>query len=73
MTDEQPERWLTVRDVAEELQIHEESVRRWVRADQLPAVSLGSRRGGYRIRRSDLDRFLGERFGTLGKAPAAAA
>ncbi len=73
MTDEPAERWLTVKDITEELQVHEESVRRWIRAKELPAIQLGSTKGGYRIRRGDLDRFLTERFGTLGKAPAAAA
>lgn len=51
---------LDVETVAEELGIHIETVRKWIREKQLKAVSLG-RRGGYRIRRSDLEEFLRKR------------
>jgi len=48
---------MTVPEVAATLRLHPDTVRRWLRAGQLPAVNLGGRRG-YRIRRSELDRFL---------------
>lgn len=48
---------LTVPEVAATLRLHPDTVRRWLRAGQLPAVNLGGRRG-YRVRRSELDRFL---------------
>ncbi len=51
---------LDVETVAEELGIHIEPVRKWIREKQLNAVNLG-RRGGYRIRRSDLNEFLRKR------------
>jgi len=51
---------LDVETVAEELGIHIETVRKWIREKQLRAVNLG-RRGGYRIRRSDLNEFLRKR------------
>jgi excisionase family DNA binding protein len=51
---------LDVETVAEELSIHIETVRKWIREKQLNAVNLG-RRGGYRIRRSDLNEFLRKR------------
>ncbi len=51
---------LDVETVAEELGIHIETVRKWIREKQLNAVNLG-RRGGYRIRRSDLNEFLRKR------------
>jgi excisionase family DNA binding protein len=51
---------LDVETVAEELGIHIETVRKWIREKQLKALNLG-RRGGYRIRRSDLDEFLRKR------------
>jgi excisionase family DNA binding protein len=47
------EEYLTVSQVAQKLQVHPESVRRWVRAGKLPALKLG---GKYlRIKKGDLD------------------
>lgn len=51
---------LGVEKVAEELGVHVDTVRKWIREKQLRAVKLG-RRGGYRIRRSDLHEFLRKR------------
>ena len=51
---------LDVGKVAEVLGVHVDTVRKWIREKQLRAVKLG-RRGGYRIRRSDLDAFLRKR------------
>jgi excisionase family DNA binding protein len=51
---------LDVGKVAEELGVHVDTVRKWIREKQLRAVKLG-RRGGYRIRRSNLDEFLRKR------------
>lgn len=51
--------WLTVSDITEELKVHEETVRRWIRTGQLPATLLRNIRTGYRVRRSDLDQFVG--------------
>ena len=51
---------LDVEKVAEELGVHVDTVRKWIREKQLRAVKLG-RRGGYRIRRSDLNEFLRKR------------
>jgi excisionase family DNA binding protein len=51
---------LGVGKVAEELGVHVDTVRKWIREKQLRAVKLG-RRGGYRIRRSHLDEFLRKR------------
>jgi excisionase family DNA binding protein len=62
--------WLTVREITQELKVHEESVRRWIRSGDLPAILLGSSKGGYRVRRADFDRFIEEKFGALGKAAA---
>jgi excisionase family DNA binding protein len=52
--------WLNVEQVADELSVHVETIRKWIREKQLNAVYLG-RRGGYRIRRSALDDFLRRR------------
>ena len=50
------DRYLTVAQVAERLHVHEESVRRWLRDGQLKG-HLISRRAGYRIRESEVERF----------------
>jgi excisionase family DNA binding protein len=53
-------RWLTVADICERLQVHEETVRRWIRSGDLPATALG-RKAGYRIKESDFIAFLEKR------------
>jgi excisionase family DNA binding protein len=50
---------LTVEQVAERLQLHPDTVRRYVREGKLRAVRLSST--ALRIRSSELDRFLKER------------
>jgi excisionase family DNA binding protein len=54
MVDEQ---WLEVKDIVERLNVHEQTVRRWIREGELPALMF-SRRSGYRVRASDLAAFL---------------
>lgn len=49
---------LTVRQVAERLQLKPETIRRWVRSGKLRAVSLGSDAAGYRVPTSEVDRLL---------------
>ncbi len=51
------ERYLTVAEVSAFLQVHPESVTRWIRRGELAATLL-SRRAGYRILQADLDAFL---------------
>ena len=55
------DQWLTVSQVAERLQIHEETVRRWLRQGRLEGHNF-SGRTGYRIRASALERFIHEEF-----------
>jgi PAS domain S-box-containing protein/excisionase family DNA binding protein len=57
--------WYTVTDVAELLQVTEETVRRWIRRMELPAMNLGGPRAGYRVYPSDLERFIQERLSSL--------
>lgn len=65
------ERWLTVAQVAELVQVHPETVREWLREGKLPGTLI-SRRAGYRVRASDVDRFLSGELGpATGKARAA--
>ena len=63
--------WMTTAEVAEYLRVTDETVRRWIRAGEIAVLDLGGRRGGYRIRRADLDTFVSERFGPVGKELAA--
>jgi excisionase family DNA binding protein len=53
------EELLTVDDVARQLKLHPETVRRWIRSGKLRAISLGSDRAGLRIRASEIQRLLG--------------
>lgn len=54
-----PDELLTVQEIAQELKVNVETVRRWIRSGTLPAFVLGnSDRRGYRVRRADLDSFL---------------
>jgi excisionase family DNA binding protein len=48
---------LTVTEVAEQARVEPETVRRWLRQKQLRGALL-SRKGGWRVRQSDLDAFL---------------
>lgn len=54
--------WLNVQDIAELLQIKDETVRRWIRRNELPVLELGGPRAGYRVRREDLDHFIWQRY-----------
>ena len=53
-----PEEWLTLDEIAEELRVSVETVRRWIRTKQLKALSIGR---GYRIKRKDYEDFLRRR------------
>ncbi len=56
----EPKNWYTVQDVVQELQVHEQTVRRWIKSGELPAYALGDR-AGYRVAREDLEAFMGRR------------
>jgi excisionase family DNA binding protein len=63
--------WMTVDEVAEHFRVSVETVRRWIRAGELPVLDLGGPKMGYRIRRTDLALFAEQRYGPLGKGIAA--
>jgi len=50
---------LTIEQVAERLQLHPDTIRRYVREKKLKAIQLS--KTNLRVRRSELDRFLRER------------
>lgn len=49
---------LTVEQVANWLQLHQATIRRWIKSGKLRAISLGSDRAGWRIRRSDVEALI---------------
>ncbi len=53
------DRWLKVTEIAERLQVHVETVRRWLRAGDLKGRDFGGRTG-YRVREADLQAFLSQ-------------
>ena len=52
--------WLTVGEVAKQVKVKPETVRRWLRGGQLVG-SILSDSGGWRVRQSELNRFMAER------------
>jgi excisionase family DNA binding protein len=63
------DRLLTVTEVAEWLRVHPETVRLWLRDGVLRGFMPGGKRSGYRVRESELRRFMAERE-EQGKAAA---
>jgi excisionase family DNA binding protein len=51
--------WITVEEAARLLGVHDQTVRRWLRAGRLQGTLL-SRRAGYRIQRAEIERVLRE-------------
>jgi excisionase family DNA binding protein len=47
--------YLTVKDIANRLQVSEQTVWRWIRSGELPSIKLG---GQYRVSPDDLQDFL---------------
>jgi excisionase family DNA binding protein len=54
----QPDEWLSVEEVAKNLKMDEETIRKWIRRRQLKAYKFGR---DYRIRREDFETFVRER------------
>jgi excisionase family DNA binding protein len=54
------ERYLTVIEVAERLGVSIDTVRRWLRERRLIGFMPGGARGGYRVRESELERFVAD-------------
>jgi excisionase family DNA binding protein len=50
--------WLTVEEIAQELKMHVDTVRGWIRNGKLKATRFGR---DYRIKRKDFDKFVEER------------
>jgi len=54
----QPDKMLTVDEVADQLRVHPRTVRQWIAKGELIAFDTGR---GYRIKQSDLDEFIRNR------------
>jgi excisionase family DNA binding protein len=59
------EELLTVEEVAERLKLSQETIRIWLRTGRLRGIRLGTRRSGWRVPTSEMERLLAE-----GKAAA---
>ena len=61
--DKKLEKLLTIREAAEILNVHTETLRRWDRAGKLKAVRIGIRQGGgdRRYRKEDLEKIINEK------------
>ena len=53
-------RYVTARQVAETLGVSLDTVRRWLKTGRLRGFMPGGTRGGYRIRESEVERFIKE-------------
>ena len=53
-----PERFITVQDAAQQLQVHPQTVRVWLREGKLRGRLIGGRKSGYRIPASEIERLL---------------
>ena len=54
-------RLLTVKDVADRLQVPEDTVRVWLRQGRLRGIRPGGKKTGWRVTESDLGQFLDQR------------
>ncbi len=55
------ERMLTVREITARLGVHENTVLRWLGRGELRGYRLGGRKSGWKVRESDLERFIESR------------
>ncbi len=57
------ERLFTVQELVDKLQVHENTILAWLKRGDLRGIKLGGSKAGWRIRASELERFLAEREG----------
>ncbi len=63
------ERLFSVPEVADRLRVTEETVRTWLRSGRLRGLRPGGRRAGWRVRESDLARFIDTTTAETGERP----
>ncbi|MBV9579651.1 MAG: helix-turn-helix domain-containing protein [Chloroflexi bacterium] len=52
------DRFITVQEAAEQLRVHPQTVRLWLREGKLRGRLIGGRKSGYRIPASEIERLL---------------
>jgi len=52
------DRFITVQEAAEQLRVHPQTIRLWLREGKLRGRLIGGRKSGYRIPASEIDRLL---------------
>jgi excisionase family DNA binding protein len=52
------DRFLTVPEIAEQLHVSEWTVREWLRTNRLRGYLPAGRRGGWRVKEADLERYI---------------
>lgn len=52
------ERFLTVREIADRMRVTEFTVRNWLRSGKLQGYRPGGTKAGWRVKESDLERFI---------------
>jgi excisionase family DNA binding protein len=55
--------FVTVQQAAVQLQVHVDTIRRWLRAGQIQGTLLGGSKAGYRISSSEIQRVLRDGVG----------
>jgi excisionase family DNA binding protein len=53
-----PDTFITVQEAAEQLRVHPQTVRLWLREGKLRGRLIGGRKSGYRIPASEIERLL---------------
>jgi excisionase family DNA binding protein len=66
---EKQHEFVTVEDAALRIGVHEQTVRRWLRAGQMEGTLI-TRQTGYRIRKDEVERVLTEGLRPMGKLAA---
>jgi excisionase family DNA binding protein len=56
----QRRRLLTVPEVAEEMRVTEETVRRWLRSGHIKGTRIGAARAGWRIPEDEIERLMAD-------------
>jgi len=53
-----PDRFITVQEAAEQLRVHPQTVRLWLREGKIRGRLIGGRKSGYRIPATEIDRLM---------------
>ena len=51
----EPEKWSSIDEVAEHIQVHKDTIRNWIRDGKIPAHKIGKQ---WRFRISEIDKWI---------------